>query len=317
MRTEDGARAWQTLIFTAGSNLTQAAQVHANVHAETGESLPVLWEWNAWRTLPSAEPALLDASLANFSQLYDVLVERFPQLPSSPFGIALGDEPPWELVHGRLSASAAAVKRRYPHAITHINLQFRTITNASVPPILGAASGLDWVGSDLYYSDNTVQPPVNASVAAFREIYSRAVYPHLRPDQKIVLVPFAHCKRSSPLRVNSFAPQGSCCAHRLRVLLPDRRAAPGPRRRLHSGRRGAVHRVGRQRRSHRGAAHLLAQDGLGARGRRRLRESRLHRRVGEPDRHPVGHDLGGCEAIIATFACGLSDVLCVQATASA
>ena len=198
MRTEDGARAWQTLIFTAGSNLTQAAQVHANVHAETGESLPVLWEWNAWRTLPSAEPALLDASLANFSQLYDVLVERFPQLPSSPFGIALGDEPPWELVHGRLSASAAAVKRRYPHAITHINLQFRTITNASVPPILGAASGLDWVGSDLYYSDNTVQPPVNASVAAFREIYNRAVYPHLRPDQKIVLVPFAHCKRSSP-----------------------------------------------------------------------------------------------------------------------
>ena len=199
VRTEDGARPWQTLIFTAGSNLTQAAQVHANVHAETGESLPVLWEWNAWRTLPSAEPALLDASLANFSQLYDVLVERFPQLPSSPFGIALGDEPPWELVHGRLAASAAAVKRRYPHTITHINLQFRTITNASVPPILGAASSLDWVGSDLYYSDNTVQPPVNASVVAFREIYNRAVYPHLRPDQKIVLVPFAHCKRSIPL----------------------------------------------------------------------------------------------------------------------
>ena len=107
--------------------------------------------------------------------------------------------PPWELVHGRLAASAAAVKRRYPHAITHINLQFRTITNASVPPILGAASSLDWVGSDLYYSDNTVQPPVNASVVAFREIYNRVVYPHLRPDQKIVLVPFAHCKRSIPL----------------------------------------------------------------------------------------------------------------------
>jgi hypothetical protein len=174
--------------------------VHANVHAETGESLPVLWEWNAWRTLRSAEPALLDASLANFSRAYGVLAERFPQLPSAPFGVALGDEPPWELVRGRLAASAAAVKRRYPRAVTHINLQFRTITNASVPPILGAATGLDWVGADLYYSDNTVNPPVNASVAAFRDIYTRAVYPHLRPEQKIVLVPFAHyCEFYCPI----------------------------------------------------------------------------------------------------------------------
>ena len=75
-----------------------------------------------------------------------------------------GDEPPWELVHSRLADSAAAVKRRYPTAVTHINLEYVTITNASVPPILGAARGLDWLGSDLYYNDNVATPRINASV---------------------------------------------------------------------------------------------------------------------------------------------------------
>ena len=77
-----------------------------------------------------------------------------------------GDEPPWDLVSSRLADSAAAVKRRYPSAVTHINLEYVTITNASVPPILGAAQGLDWVGSDLYYNDLHATPPINASVGS-------------------------------------------------------------------------------------------------------------------------------------------------------
>jgi hypothetical protein len=39
--------------------------------------------------------------------------------------------------------------------------------NASVPPILGAAQGLDWLGSDLYYNDDTAIPPINASVRCY------------------------------------------------------------------------------------------------------------------------------------------------------
>lgn len=70
--------------------------MHASIYQQTNESLPVLWEWNAWRTLPSSNPSgfvdpeVLDASLHNFSIVYDALVEEFPQLPPSPFGIALG-----------------------------------------------------------------------------------------------------------------------------------------------------------------------------------------------------------------------------------
>lgn len=70
--------------------------MHANIYRQTNQSLPVLWEWNAWRSLPSSnssgvvDPALMDASLHNFSIVYNVLVEQYPQLPASPFGIALG-----------------------------------------------------------------------------------------------------------------------------------------------------------------------------------------------------------------------------------
>lgn len=76
--------------------------------------------------------------------------------------------------------------------------RYLTITNASVPPILGAATALDWVGSDLYYSEPALK--VNASVPAIRDVYAKVVYPHLRPDQKIVLVPFAHyCEFYCPI----------------------------------------------------------------------------------------------------------------------
>ena len=37
-------------------------------------------------------------------------------------------------------------------------------------------------------------------MAAFREMYERIVYPHLRPSQQIVLVPFAHyCEFYCPI----------------------------------------------------------------------------------------------------------------------
>ena len=71
--------------------------MHADIYQQTNQTLPVLWEWNAWRSLPSTnssglvDPGLLDASLRNFSIVYDTLVKQFPQLPTSPFGIALGE----------------------------------------------------------------------------------------------------------------------------------------------------------------------------------------------------------------------------------
>ena len=196
-------RPWQTLMFAAQGNLTYFAQTHAEVARRTGVRLPVLWQWNAWRTLPGpagarVPPGTLDASVTNFSVAYGVLSRQFAELPPTPWGVFLGDEPPYPLVTSRLADAAAAVKRRWPNAVTHVNLDYETITNASVPPILGAATGLDWIGSDLYYSDPT--HGVNASVATFRGAYATIVYPHLRPDQRVALVPFAHyCEFYCPI----------------------------------------------------------------------------------------------------------------------
>ena len=150
-------RPWQTLMFAAQGNLTYFAQEHAKIAGRTGVRLPAVWQWDAWRALPGPagarlSRAVLDASVANFSDVYAALFQRFPTLPPTPWGVFLGDEPHYPLVATRLADAAAAVKRRWPAAITHVNLDYETMTNSSVPPILGAAAGLDWVGSDLYYS---------------------------------------------------------------------------------------------------------------------------------------------------------------------
>jgi hypothetical protein len=188
IRDRDGhERPWQTMIFEGGGNMTKSAALHAAIHLRTGVSLPVMWEWNAWR---SEQPVCWEASLRNFSNLYRSLVRQYPRLPDGPFGIFLGDEPHFELVSTRLADAAAAVKRQFPHATTYVNLEWVTITNASVPPILGAATALDWVGADLYYDDPDIK--VNASVPAMRAVYNEVVYPHLRPEQRIVLIPWAH-----------------------------------------------------------------------------------------------------------------------------
>ena len=119
-------RPWQTLMFAAQGNLTEFAAAHAEILRRTGVALPALWQWNAWRTLPGGprlSPSVRDASVANFSLTYAALVQQFPELPSTPWGVFLGDEPPYELVANRLADTAAAVKRRWPKAITHVNLQ--------------------------------------------------------------------------------------------------------------------------------------------------------------------------------------------------
>lgn len=192
------------VIFEGGGNLTASAKIQSEVFRRTKVLLPLMLQWNDWRA-SGAGSMKLNGSLVNASlDLLDIRLteirRHYPLLPAQPWGVFLGDEPPFELVQGRLADAAAAIKHRYPAAITAVNLNWVTIVNASVPPILGAATGLDWVGADLYYNDLVAHPILNASVHAMRDAYERVLYPHLRPDQKIVLVPWAqYCAFYCPI----------------------------------------------------------------------------------------------------------------------
>jgi hypothetical protein len=168
---------WVNLLVSGGGNQTAFAELQVEILRRSGESLPVLWQWNGWRTANTT--SALEQSFVQFKSMYKQLARQFSSLPPSPFGIFLGDEPTPSLVMGMMGPAAALAKHAFPNTITYVNLQFKDIVNATVARALGEMN-LSWVGSDDYYQ---------VDVATYREAYSNLLYPNLRPEQKVVLMP--------------------------------------------------------------------------------------------------------------------------------
>jgi hypothetical protein len=202
-RGPDGKeRPWQNLILVTGND-TAFAQLSADVLRRTGHNLPMLWYWAGWRTdivAPGSKPD----NLTRFSNRYGELRAQFPHLPATPWGVYCGDEPDLARHPERqamLAKGLQQVRRRYPRAVTYLNMLYASLgcpgenpggpflCNASTwhgdPTALAIALGkmeLDWMSTDEYY---------DVSIQHYQDVYRERLYPHLRPEQRIVLLPFA------------------------------------------------------------------------------------------------------------------------------
>ena len=207
--TSDSAEApntslpWQSLILQTGDDIV-FANLSAAVLAKTSVNLPVLWYWGGWLEYGGNATAVVD-SFRRFQARQKQLQELYPHLPSSPFGVYMGDEPDLARQPERqkyLSAGLALVKAAYPSAITYLNMLFASIGCPAPSP--GAYSGLcrtwpananhtelamnlgkmplDWISTDEYY---------DVSIEQYRQTYNERLYPHLRPEQRVILLPFA------------------------------------------------------------------------------------------------------------------------------
>lgn len=62
---------------------------------------------------------------------------------------------------------------------------------------------LDWLSTDEYY---------DVSIGSYQSLYHNFLYPALRPDQRIILVPFAaYCELNCPVGQNLSAAADSVC----------------------------------------------------------------------------------------------------------
>jgi hypothetical protein len=143
-------------------------------------------------------------TLKQFQLRYGQLRAQFPHLAAAPFGVYFGDEPDLarnpELIP-MLSKGLEMVKQQWPTAVTYLNMLYASVgcpgpnpggpflCNASTwsgdPTALAVALGkmpLDWMSTDEYY-DVTTQH--------YQAVYRERLYPHLRPEQRVVLLPFA------------------------------------------------------------------------------------------------------------------------------
>jgi len=190
---------WQSHILAVG-NATYYAALSAELLKRTGVLLPTLWQWDAWATLGGG--ASLDTSWEAFIARYRELVTEFPQLPAAPWGVFLGDEPNMLTPDGLNQSKVASLERAltlvrhsFPNATTYANFLYASFAcpDASYcccagrtgSSALAAALGgmdLDWLSSDEYY---------DVSTAPYEATYRSNLYPHLRADQRVLLVPFA------------------------------------------------------------------------------------------------------------------------------
>ena len=194
--------AWQNLIFVTGND-TAFCELSSEVLRRTGTNLPMMFYFGGWRTGLSGAPSVA-ASFKNFTRRYAELKAQYPHLPATPFGVFVGDEPDLARHPERqqqLHDGLALVKATFPDAITYLNMLYASIgcpgpnpggpflCNSSTwsgdPEQLAKALGkmqLDWLSTDEYY---------DVSVAHYQEVYRSRLYPHLRPEQRIILLPFA------------------------------------------------------------------------------------------------------------------------------
>ena len=218
---------WQSIIMVTGND-TAFAALHAEVLRRTGVALPVLWYWGGWRT-DTSNPTTWNA----FAARYVALRDTYPQLPPTPWGVYMGDEPDLARHPERqamLHAGLDTVKTALPNATTYLNMLYGSIgcpgdnpggpflCNSSTwkgdPKKLALALGkmqLDWLSTDEYY---------DVSIEHYQKVYQQRLYPYLRPEQRIVLLPFAaYCEIGCPPN-RSIAPApadarclGSAAAH--------------------------------------------------------------------------------------------------------
>jgi hypothetical protein len=145
-----------------------------------------------------------NATLARFGDRYNVLRAQYPHLPPKPWGVYFGDEQDLARHPDRqtmLAKGLQLVKQQYPEAITYINMLYNSVgcpgpnpggpflCNSSTwrgdPTALAVALGkmqLDWMSTDQYH---------NVPMQHYQAVYKQRLYPHLRPDQRIILLPYA------------------------------------------------------------------------------------------------------------------------------
>ena len=205
-------RPWQSHILAVG-NATKYAQLSTEIFTRTGELLPTLWKWDAW----TRDAATLNSSWATFVANYRALVLKFPHLPASPWGVFLGDEPGMLTARGldqtkveSLRHALSLVKGDFPSSTTYINFLFASFAcpdpsycccnGRTGSDALAAALGglpLDWLSSDEYY---------DVSDDHYAETYRTKLYPSLRPEQRVLLLPFAAFCEMGCTKNSSIAP---------------------------------------------------------------------------------------------------------------
>ena len=207
--TTDGnaSRPWHSFLLATGND-TQFAALSSQILARTSQNVPVMWTWDGWLTTAGNATAMR-TSWSAFAGRQRALRAAFPHLPSSPYGVFLGDEPGLLVVPARqrwLRAGLALVKGAFPEARTYLNMLFASVAcdssyaykycccgtmdgAAGLATALGTMQ-LDMISHDEYY---------DVSPTDFRTTYETHLYPSLRPDQSVMLVPFAaYCELKCP-----------------------------------------------------------------------------------------------------------------------
>eukprot|EP00040_Diaphanoeca_grandis_P023125 m.125247 g.125247 ORF g.125247 m.125247 type:complete len:395 (+) comp29121_c0_seq1:603-1787(+) len=209
VKDENGTeRAWQNIILVTGNDTT-FAQLSADIYDRTGQSLPMLWHWGGW--LLDRHSQSVATSWQQFVTRYAQLKMQYPHLPTSPWGVYLGDEPDLARHTERqkmLADGLDTVKSQFPSTTTYLNMLYASIgcpgPNPGGPVLCKAWTGnntalaialgkmqLDWMSTDEYY---------DVSIAQYQNVYETILYPHLRPDQRVVLLPFAaYCEIDCPV----------------------------------------------------------------------------------------------------------------------
>lgn len=177
---------WMNLIMSNPvdwRNQTTYAALSHEIWLKTGVNVPVLWFWDPWTHAKSATNLTqLTESWSVFQTYYQELRRTYPHLPATPYGFCLGDEP--SAAAGAINLlpfATSMIKETYPSAVTYLNFIFTDLMNTSVAKLVGE-SQLDWISSDEYY---------DVDVEDYMHNYTVTLYPHLRDDQKIIVLPFS------------------------------------------------------------------------------------------------------------------------------
>ena len=206
------------------------AQVFTDVLTRTNRSVPTLWAWGGW-FYAEGNATVMERSWRRFLADYSALRESYGRLPKQPFGVFLGDEQGlYNATHREWMASGLKlIKQDLPQATTYANFNYLTLAcNGDNPYVCCCNPGhiapvarhtccrrnishsnaetvarwlgtvpLTWVSTDEYY---------DVTVAEYARTYRTQLYPHLRPEQRVILLPYAafcefeeNCKRNTTI----------------------------------------------------------------------------------------------------------------------
>jgi hypothetical protein len=170
---------WQNMMLTDGyASWPFYANVWDQVYQRTGVKLLIFWKGDQMNTV---------SDVNTFRSQYMAIKVSYPSLPSEPQGIFLYDEPSPDMILGNgsfssLVAISSAIRSAYPRAKQWANFRYDSINNRTDLCTAIGSSQLDYISSDEYY---------DVSVATYQATYQTYLYPNLKPNQKILLTPFA------------------------------------------------------------------------------------------------------------------------------